>query len=100
MFAPISSASVVRNDYQRREEVGWLSRDRIDAGERLASLLQHFALCDPVIFGIPRGGVPVAAAVARLIEAPLEVLVARKIGAPHNVELGIGAISEGMDEPL
>lgn len=49
----------------------------------------------PIVFALPRGGVPVAAEVAELLDAPLEVLVARKIGAPHQPELGIGAVAEG-----
>lgn len=70
-------------------------RDRKDAGRRLASLLERYRAEEPVIVGIPRGGVPVAAEVARALRAPLDVIVARKLGAPVNPEYGIGAIAEG-----
>lgn len=70
-------------------------RDRRDAGRRLAGLLERYRPQDPVVVGIPRGGVPVAAEVARSLGAPLDVIVARKLGAPNNPEYGIGAIAEG-----
>ena len=49
---------------------------------------------DPVVVGLPRGGVPVAEEVATALGAPLEILAVRKLGAPHNPEYGIGAIAE------
>ncbi len=70
-------------------------QDRRDAGRRLASLLEPFRDELPVIVGIPRGGVPVAAEVARVLCAPLDVVVVRKIGAPRNPEFAIGALAEG-----
>lgn len=70
-------------------------RDRHDAGRRLAALLELFRGERPVVVGIPRGGVPVAAEVARALGAPLDVAVVRKIGAPRNPEYGIGALAEG-----
>lgn len=70
-------------------------RDRRDAGRRLAVRLLPLAAEDPVIVGLPRGGVPVAAEVAAALAAPLEILAVRKLGAPHNPEYGIGAIAEG-----
>jgi putative phosphoribosyl transferase len=75
-------------------------RDRIDAGRQLAGRLQAFDLSAPVVLGLPRGGVPVAAEVAAALDAPLEVFVARKIGAPGHEELGIGAVAEGCEEPI
>jgi predicted phosphoribosyltransferase len=69
--------------------------DRRDAGRRLAPLVAELGLAAPVVLALPRGGVPVAAEVARALRAPLDVLVARKIGAPHQPELGIGAVAEG-----
>jgi putative phosphoribosyl transferase len=69
-------------------------RDRGDAGRRLADRLPP-DLDDPLVLALPRGGVPVAKEVAARLGAPLEVLVARKIGAPGHPELGIGAIAEG-----
>jgi putative phosphoribosyl transferase len=69
--------------------------DRHDAGRRLATLLERFRAERPVVVGIPRGGVPVAAEVARSLDAPLDVAVVCKIGAPRNPEFAIGALAEG-----
>jgi putative phosphoribosyl transferase len=65
------------------------------AGRELAERLSPLALEDPVVLGLARGGVPVAYEVAMELGAPLDVLVVRKVGAPGNPELGIGAIAEG-----
>lgn len=70
-------------------------RDRRDAGQQLAARLREEALHDPVILALPRGGVPVAYEIASALGAPLDVLVVRKVGAPHHREFGIGAIAEG-----
>ncbi len=70
-------------------------RDRQDAGQQLAELIAERDLIDPVVLALPRGGVPVAVEVSRVLHAPLDVLVARKIGAPTQPELGIGAVAEG-----
>ena len=69
--------------------------DRVDAGRRLGERLDDLELTDPVVIGLPRGGVVVAAEVARHLSAPLDVVVVRKLGAPGRPELGIGAIGEG-----
>ena len=69
--------------------------DRRAAGRELAERLSSYASQDPVVLGLARGGVPVAYEVAQTLRAPLDVLVVRKIGAPGNPELGIGAIAEG-----
>lgn len=69
--------------------------DRRDAGRRLAERVAALGLSDPVVLALPRGGVPVAFEVAAALSAPLDVLVARKIGAPFQPELGVGAIAEG-----
>jgi len=69
--------------------------DRPDAGRRLAVLLEHLRGEHPVVVGIARGGVAVAAEVARVLEAPLDVAVVRKVGAPQNPEFAIGAVAEG-----
>jgi len=68
-------------------------RDRIDAGQRLADALRPYQRGDAVVLGIPRGGVPVAAEVARILGLPLDVVVARKLGAPGQQELAIGAVT-------
>jgi predicted phosphoribosyltransferase len=70
-------------------------RDRREAGRLLAAELLVHGDENPVVVGLPRGGVPVAEEVAAVLGAPLEVLVVRKLGAPHNPEYGIGAIAEG-----
>lgn len=69
-------------------------RDRVDAGRQLGALLGDMGLSDPVVLGLPRGGVVVAAEVARSLHAPLDVIVVRKLGAPGRPELGVGAIGE------
>jgi len=69
-------------------------RNRSDAGQRLASRLQFLRGEDVVVLGLPRGGVPVAAAVARGLGAPLDVILVRKLGVPAQPELGLGAIGE------
>jgi putative phosphoribosyl transferase len=69
-------------------------RDRRDAGRQLAALLEPYRSEQPVIVAMPRGGVPVAAEVGRALDAPLDVAVVRKIGAPQNPEFAIGAVGE------
>lgn len=69
--------------------------DRRDAGRQLAARLLSLADERPLVLGLPRGGIPVAAEVAAGLGAPLEFLAVRKLGAPHNPEYGIGAIAEG-----
>jgi len=69
-------------------------KNRTDAGVRLAQRLDHIAGLDPVIVGLTRGGVPVAAAVAERLCAPLEIAIVRKLGIPHRREIGFGAIGE------
>ena len=70
-------------------------RDRADAGRRLAAELATLDLTEPVVLGMARGGVAVAAEVARGLGAPLDVLVVRKLGYPRQPELALGAIGEG-----
>ncbi|MER5636750.1 phosphoribosyltransferase family protein [Kitasatospora sp. NPDC002227] len=69
--------------------------DRTEAGRRLAAALVHLRGADPVVVGLPRGGVPVAAEVARALGAPLDLCVIRKLGCPGQPELAMGAIGEG-----
>ncbi len=69
--------------------------DRTDAGRQLGRVLRRTAaLTSPVVVGLPRGGVPVAAEVARALGAPLDVVVVRKLGAPRQPELALGAVGE------
>lgn len=69
--------------------------DRHDAGRRLAPLLERFREERPIVLGMARGGVPVAWEVARALNAPLDVVLVRKVGAPQNPEYAIGAVAEG-----
>ena len=72
--------------------------DRTEAGARLAEAVSRLPALsgqDAVVVALPRGGVPVAAPVARSLRAPLDVLVVRKLGHPRQPELGVGAIAEG-----
>lgn len=69
-------------------------RDRRDAGRRLAAELKGVAGADTVVLGLPRGGIPVAYEVALALGAPLDVMVVRKVGAPFQPELGLGAVGE------
>lgn len=68
--------------------------DRRDAGRRLAQAFAGRELVRPVVLGLPRGGVPVAAELARALDAPLDVLVVRKLGLPRQPEVAMGAIGE------
>ena len=71
-------------------------RDRVDAGRALAALLGAYAGRDDVIvLGLPRGGVPVAAEVARTLDAPMDVFLVRKLGVPGREEHALGAIASG-----
>jgi putative phosphoribosyl transferase len=72
-----------------------LFTDREDAGRRLGEALRHYKEQEPVVLGLPRGGVPVAFQVAQALGAPLDVIVVRKLGVPYHRELGFGAIGEG-----
>jgi putative phosphoribosyl transferase len=69
--------------------------NRRAAGELLAQKLMHLEGEQPVVLGLARGGVEVAAPIAEALQAPLEVFVARKLGAPGQSELGIGAVAPG-----
>ena len=70
-------------------------RDRSDAGRRLAKALAGYKDRQPVILALPRGGVPVAAEVAAALNAPLDLILVRKIGVPFQPELAMGAVVDG-----
>jgi putative phosphoribosyl transferase len=72
-----------------------LFEDRGDAGRQLAERLAPYAEEHPMVFALPRGGVPVGKEVSRSLGAPLEVIVSRKLGAPGQPEFGIGAVAPG-----
>ncbi|MFD4291997.1 phosphoribosyltransferase [Rhodococcus sp. NPDC058505] len=68
---------------------------RAEAGRDLATSLGHLRGTDPLVLGLPRGGVPVAVEVARALAGDLDVIVVRKLGLPWQPELAMGAIGEG-----
>ena len=70
-------------------------KDRPDAGRRLAARLAGYAGSEPIVLALPRGGVPVGSEVSRALRAPLDIFIARKLGAPGQPELGIGAVAQG-----
>lgn len=72
-----------------------LFTDRRQAGQLLAEEVARRNYPDPVVLGLPRGGVPVAAEVARRLNAPLDIILVRKIGAPIQPELAMGAVVDG-----
>jgi predicted phosphoribosyltransferase len=72
-----------------------LYADRRDAGRKLAAALAGRAVDNPVVYALPRGGAPVAFEIARALRAPMDLILARKIGAPGDPELALGAIAEG-----
>jgi len=76
-----------------------LFEDREDAGRKLAAALSRYEGKECVVLALPRGGLPVGAAIAAKLHAPLDVLLVRKIGARDNPELAVGAIVDG-DKPI
>lgn len=80
-----------RMSFPERTTTGYANRRH--AGRVLAQRMTGLELVDPVVLGLARGGVPVAAEVARMFKAPLRVCVARKIGAPSQPELAVGAVT-------
>lgn len=77
-----------------------LFADRAEAGRRLAARLLEKHYPRPVVFALPRGGLPVAAEIARALDAPLDIALVRKIGHPLQPELAIGAIVDGETPEL
>lgn len=77
----------------REESLALPFQDRLEAGRILAQRLRAYRGKSALVLGIPRGGVPVAAEVARALDADLDVIVARKLGAPGQAELAIGAVT-------
>ncbi|MGH7057298.1 MAG: phosphoribosyltransferase [Acetobacteraceae bacterium] len=74
--------------------------DRREAGRLLAQKLLHFKDQRPVVLALPRGGVPVGFEIARALRAPLDLVLAQKLGAPNQPELAVGAIADGAEPEL
>ncbi|MBL8693654.1 MAG: phosphoribosyltransferase [Planctomycetes bacterium] len=74
--------------------------DRADAGRALAQRLMERRFADPIILALPRGGVPVAAEIARKLNAPLDLLLVRKIGVPYQRELAVAAVLDGSQPQI
>ncbi len=77
----------------------YVFRDRVDAGKKLVKLMLQHQHERCIVYGLPRGGVPVAFQIARALNKPLDVIIVKKIGAPEDEELALGAICEN-DPPL
>lgn len=82
------------------EQVARTFIDRADSGRQLAEALAELELDHPLIYALPRGGVPVAVEVAKALHAPLDLFLVRKIGAPRNPEVALGAIVEGSTREI
>ena len=74
--------------------------DRAEAGRLLAEKLADMQLSDPLVLALPRGGVPVGAEIARRLNAPLDIVFVRKLGAPDQPELAVGAVADGSEPEI
>jgi putative phosphoribosyl transferase len=75
-------------------EVNVRFRNRVDAGQKLASLLGKYKNQNAIVYALPRGGVPIAKEVADSLNCPLDLIIVRKIGHPENPEYALGAVAE------
>src|SRR5271170_3934184 len=82
----------MRHAFSRKDRM--MFRDRKDAGERLAAQLVHLKDRSPVVLALPRGGVAIGSEVARRLDAPLDLVLVRKIGVPWQPELALGAVAD------
>ena len=71
--------------------------NRTSAGRELSGRLQHLRHEKPVVLALPRGGVPVGFEIAEQLDAPLDIILVRKIGVPWQPELALGAVVDGAD---
>jgi len=95
-----SAAQLVEDALSKLLGNNMLFLDRHDAGKQLAERLRALKDENPVVLALPRGGVSVGFEVVRVLAAPLDLVVVRKIGAPFEAELAIGAIADGADPEL
>src|SRR5260221_7959961 len=91
-----STGGSIRMTRRISREVPMRFKDRSEAGRSLGERLRDEGLDDPVVLGLPRGGVVVASEVADALGAPLDVIVARKLGVPWQPELAFGAVAPGV----
>ena len=75
-------------------------KDRAEAGQKLAAALKQYKDRHPVVLALPRGGMPVAAEVAASLDAPLDLVLVRKVGVPFQPELAMGAVVDGGDPTI
>jgi putative phosphoribosyl transferase len=80
-----------------RDDVRTPFENRVEAGRMLGARLAALHLANPVVLALPRGGVPVALEVARALDAPLDLLLVRKIGVPWQPELAVAAVMDGAE---
>lgn len=102
---PRRQPALQRLDCQRSldralEATAVIFKNRTDAGRLLAERVAELELFEPIIYALPRGGVPVAVEVARTLAAPLDLVIVRKIGAPRNPEVAVGAVVGGEHPQL
>jgi predicted phosphoribosyltransferase len=76
------------------EAIAVLFKDRVDAGRKLALALSHYKRENPVIYALPRGGVVLGVEIARSLDAPLDLIIVRKVGHPFSPEYAIAAVAE------
>ncbi len=69
-------------------------KDRIDAGQRLAQALQDYPYEKGIVIAVPRGGIVVGAQIAEVLQLPLDIIIPKKLGAPHQPEVAIGAVTQ------
>jgi len=94
-FGPASCGGARGANSRTKDAGAMIYKDRRDAGRRLARELAHYKKDEPVILALPRGGVVVAAEIADALDAPLDLVLVRKIGVPCQPELAMGAVVDG-----
>lgn len=97
---PVSEEEVLKSTSKAMFQIGKrLSQfaDRVEAGQKLASVLEELKLDHPVILALPRGGLPLAAEVARTLNAPLDLVLVKKIGVPLQPEVAAAAVVDGTN---
>ena len=94
-FENYQSGCILVDHHQDMDDVFSYFANRADAGHQLAARLADLGLERPIVYALPRGGVPVAVQIADRLKAPLDLVLVRKLGAPGNPEVALGAVVEG-----